>query len=355
VAIPKLLRKVIMINEFLTNESFEVPVITSVKQYINFTDTEKSQFKWLAGGNTFEGINYGPSISDGNSGFNFPNFINGEQALAMQRNSFIEQSMYLSVGTYVFSMYFISRRGTENNPILISLDGAVLTTLNQLVTSWTLFTSTFNVLEEGNKLIRLEGTSTTDLTTGIDLVAVARKQETITPFSLTSSETTIDTYEGVESYKNGTYIVSNSSQLDSNTDGYGVYSTSGNPWYSAKKYANFNGEYLGTVVTTLQDGTTIRGEYLQIELPFMFSLSSYELKGENGTISNNRTLPINFYMVGSLNNEVWVLVDEYFNPDGIQNPLIVENPKSYIYYRIIVNATQSLDYTNISFLKFTGN
>jgi hypothetical protein len=183
VAIQKLLRKVIMINEFLTNESFELPLITGFKLYGDFTDNEKLLFKWNAGGN-LASIAKGPAISNGQAGFNFPAFINGEQALAMQSTSFIEQSIYLDVGTYVFSMYHISRNGTDNNPLKISLGGKLLTTLNQVVTNWTLFTYTFNVLEAGNKLIRIEGTATTDLTTGIDLVALALKPffQDVSPF-----------------------------------------------------------------------------------------------------------------------------------------------------------------------------
>jgi hypothetical protein len=172
-----------MINEFLTNESFELPLITGFKQYSNLSDLEKTEFKLVSGGND----GFGAVISDGGTGYGFPNFINGEQALAIQKNAFIEQTIYLDIGTYVFSMYHISRTNngsTENNPLKISLDGTVLTTLNQVVTNWTLFTYTFNVLEAGNKLIRIEGTETGDLTTGIDLVAVALKPffQDVVPF-----------------------------------------------------------------------------------------------------------------------------------------------------------------------------
>jgi hypothetical protein len=343
--------KVIILNEFLQNSSFEVPIISGAKSYNALTDSEKLKFKWLSGGN----FNNGVAISDGGTGYGFPTFVTGQQALAITHDSYIEQLIYLNVGTYIFSTYFISRFGNENNPINISIDDVLLTNINQVVTTWTLFTYEFNILEEGNKLIRLEGTSPGDITTGIDLVGISRKPETITPFPLTSLKTTVDTYEGAESYKNGIYFVSNSSSLGPDTTGFGVYSTSGQTWYSANKYFNFNGSYNGTVVTILQDGTELKGEYLQIRLPFAFTLSSYELRGEGNSTSNNRTLPIRFYMVGSIDGKEWFLVDEYYNPDAIINPLIVEVPKPYVFYRLIVNATKNINYVNISFLKFTGN
>jgi hypothetical protein len=175
VAIPKLLKYIIMDNEFLKNESFEVPNINGIKSYNDMTTLEKEQFKWVGGGNIFNGQEQGPRISDGGSGFGFPNYINGEQALAMQRTSFIEQTIYLNVGTYVFSTYYIGRNGTENNPIQVSINGTIITTIDQVRNTWTLFTHTFNILVAEDKILRLEGTSEEDLTTGIDLVALSRK------------------------------------------------------------------------------------------------------------------------------------------------------------------------------------
>jgi hypothetical protein len=91
----------------------------------------------------------------------------------MHRRCFIQQLIYLNIGTYVFSTYFISIKGTENNPIQVSINDEILTTINQVANTWILFTHTFNILEAGNKLLRLEGLSQGDLTTGIDLVALS--------------------------------------------------------------------------------------------------------------------------------------------------------------------------------------
>jgi len=158
-------------NEFIMNESFESPVISPTKKYKDMTEIEKEEFKWVAGG----GLNgEGPTISDGDSGYVFPTFVTGQQALAMRATSFIQQDIYLNIGTYIFSTYFISRNGTQNNPIEISINGTVITTINQVVDYWKLFTHTFDILIAGNKTLRLEGTSEGDVTIGIDLVALSR-------------------------------------------------------------------------------------------------------------------------------------------------------------------------------------
>jgi hypothetical protein len=165
------LADVLLPNTFIDNESFESPSIDGIKGYSDLTEVEKEEFKWVAGGNG----GAGPRISDGGSDFGFPSYINGEQALAMQSTSFIEQTLHLNIGTYVFSTYFISRNGEQNNPIEVSINGEIITTIDQVEDDWKLFTHTFDIVEAGNKTLRLEGLAEGDLTTGIDLVAVSKR------------------------------------------------------------------------------------------------------------------------------------------------------------------------------------
>jgi hypothetical protein len=61
VAIPKLLKYIIMENEFLKNDSFESPFIENLKYYNGFTNLEKQTFKWISGGNNANGGS-GPAI-----------------------------------------------------------------------------------------------------------------------------------------------------------------------------------------------------------------------------------------------------------------------------------------------------
>jgi hypothetical protein len=173
VATPKLLKNIIMVNEFIENESFEFPNIESHKYYGSFTQSEKEQFKWISGGNA-AATGYGAAISDGGTGFEFPNYINGQQALAMQSTSFIEQTIYLVAGTYEFSLYYMGKNNGIVNPIQIFINQELITTITKQVSGWTLFTYTFNILVAEDKTLRLEGTSEGDVTTGIDLIALSK-------------------------------------------------------------------------------------------------------------------------------------------------------------------------------------
>jgi hypothetical protein len=353
VAIPKLLIKVIMINEFILNDSFEFPIISESKSYISLTESEKLQFEWLGGGNS----NNGPSISDGSTGYGFPSFVTGSQALAMQSTSFIEQIIYLNVGTYIFSTYFISRFGTQNNPIAISIDGNILTTINQVVNSWTLFTYTFDILEEGNKKIRLEGTSTSDLTTGIDLVAIAYRTFSYTPVKnpFTSANLTIN--DSTNPNQNGNYIASHSSD-----QGYGNFWNAfngtklDNAFISASNYG-ITGNYNGTFSTSATDSSmntlSYLGEWLQIKLPNPILLKRYSLIGRFGAPRADMKI---WYLLGSNNGITWDLIDsqdistrDYWTPffnNKIASNFDVSTTNSYSYYRVVINFVFPYNETN---------
>jgi hypothetical protein len=51
--------------------------------------------------------------------------ISGENCIAIESDSYFEQTINFGAGQYVFSMYYISRYGTESNPIVISIGGLV--------------------------------------------------------------------------------------------------------------------------------------------------------------------------------------------------------------------------------------
>jgi hypothetical protein len=176
VAIPKLFKKLLMVNEILVNESFEFPNSLSNGQplYRELSEEEKKAFVWFSAGN-YQGTAGCRIVSSTNY---FPPFVDGTQAIDIQLTSYIEQTIYLGIGTYIFSTYYVSFNGVENNPIQVSINGQVLTTIRKLVNNWTLFTHTFNILKAENKLLRLEGLNAQpefeNSRTGIDLVALSK-------------------------------------------------------------------------------------------------------------------------------------------------------------------------------------
>jgi hypothetical protein len=129
-------------NDSILNSSFESP-ITPFKYYGAFTSDELAIFVWSAGGNPNNSNpnsnNTGPAISSPGNEFAFPINQTGNQVLAIQSTSFIQQSVFLNAGTYIVSLYYVSRtdQGTELNPINISIDSTIIYTIDIAKTEWT--------------------------------------------------------------------------------------------------------------------------------------------------------------------------------------------------------------------------
>ena len=156
----------------LQNTSFESPLITTIS-YVYYDDlslAQKQNFKWVAGGNLM--IQLGPILINDTTvwGFTVP-FPSGNQFLALQSTSFIEQSMYMTTGLHTISFYYHTRIGGTGNPINIVIDNSIIgTTSSVVVNSWTLLSQTFTIPISGTVTVKLEGTLST--TTGIDNIIV---------------------------------------------------------------------------------------------------------------------------------------------------------------------------------------
>ena len=158
----------------LQNTSFESPLL-STNSYVYYGDltlAQKQNFKWTAGGNL--ALPLGPILINNITvwGFTIP-FPSGNQCLALQSTSFIEQTMFMTAGIHTISFYYHTRIfiGETGNPINISIDNSIIgTTSSVAVNSWTFFSQTFTTLISGNVIVKLEGTLST--TTGIDNIII---------------------------------------------------------------------------------------------------------------------------------------------------------------------------------------
>ena len=156
----------------LQNTSFESPLITT-NSYVYYGDlslAQKQNFKWVAGGNIV--LPQGPILINITTvwGFTVP-FPSGNQCLALQSTSFIEQSMYMTTGLHTISFYYHSITGDLGNPINILMNNTIIgTTSTVAVNSWTLFSQTFTTPISGNVNVKIEGTLST--TTAIDNIIV---------------------------------------------------------------------------------------------------------------------------------------------------------------------------------------
>jgi hypothetical protein len=341
-------------NTFILNDSFEVPLIDTFKSYEDMTGEEKEAFKWTAGG--IDGTN--PKISNGGAGFRFPDLIDGGvQSLAMQNKCFIQQDIYFYVGVYVFSTYFYSRNGEQNNPIQVSINDEIITTINEVATEWKLFTHTFYILQEGNKILKLEGTKDGDLTTGIDLVTLSRKIFPYIPIPNDTFTSNTETRGKVEGY------ITSSSSVGYGREAFQAFNGDGeNMWHSndiggTTYNDNDNGEYIGEYTTDVSY-ESISGEWLQIELPFAIILKSFFIQIG---YSLAERYPRKFTLAGSNDGIKWDKIDSQtllVNPDAVERNLneylTSSNSISYLYYRLITEALFGGDTIAISQFNLNG-
>ena len=156
----------------LQNTSFESPSITtnSYLYYNSFTQTQKDNFKWTAGGNWIDP--QGPVLVNGVTVWGFSNpYPSGNQCIGLQSSSFIQQSMYLTSGQHTISLYYHTRAMYDGNPINILMNNIIIGTFGSVaVNAWTFYSQTFMIPISGIIIVKLEGISSS--TTGIDNIIV---------------------------------------------------------------------------------------------------------------------------------------------------------------------------------------
>lgn len=171
-----------------------------------------------------------------------------------------------------------------------------------------------------------------------------------------TSINTPTTFTALESHLNGTYNVYNS----------GSYTNTGD--YTARNSINYtqpsnNGWLSNTSTpssTTLNTGTVITGEWISVQLPFNFIVTSYKLTD----ITTYSRWPKVFYLLGSNNGSTWYQLDYtsltstpttiYTNAKGNQvysTTKAVTTINSYKYFRVVVNLSNvdtSYEITNFT-------
>ena len=160
----------------LQNTSFESPLITtnSFLYYNSFTQTQKDNFKWTAGGNWLDP--QGPVMVNSVTVWGFSNpypypYPSSNQCIGLQSSSFIQQSMYLASGQHTISLYYHTRSMDNANSINILMNNTIIGTVGTVaVDSWTFYSQTFTIPIPGIVIVKLEGASST--TTAVDNIIV---------------------------------------------------------------------------------------------------------------------------------------------------------------------------------------
>src|SRR4029079_17873288 len=166
------------------------------------------------------------------------------------------------------------------------------------------------------------------------------------PSGMTADSTVISG----QAYGNGTYVSSASSVYSATNAAYRVFDNSiygtayasGNPTYDS-----VSGLYINSV-TTIVDGVTYYGEWLQIQIPAAIVLTNYTIYG----VPNTNSLHVrDLILCASNDGSTWTFVDQksqlvwpYADPTfrnfSVTRPLI----KPYTYYRFICRAITSGTY-----------
>jgi len=176
------------------------------------------------------------------------------------------------------------------------------------------------------------------------------------PAPLSSSATT--TLTG-QTYGNGTYTPSSGSFMTGRPP-WQVFNKSSNAlsiWTSAtESYSSSTGNYTGALTTTLANGATITGEWLQIQLPQSIILQNFIIAPTPGTFTQSSTTyswaqvrsPNTFTIVGSENGTSWQIVYSITNVNtwdtsgagASKTFTVTASPTTpvYKYYRMVIRS-----------------
>ena len=180
------------------------------------------------------------------------------------------------------------------------------------------------------------------------------KNITPLPSLFRSTLLTISGVIGDKAFQNGNYVSSSSSNYDANFQSYLAYNGSvstgrGDAWVSGNgSYSISTGQCIKTTVTTLTDGTTVKGEWLGLNIPNPLIITNYSILVRNVDMVslNKNTGPTSWSIVGS-NTGIdgsWVQLDRQIVPSSswhLKTILTVFSLTpvptiAYSYYRIII-------------------
>ena len=119
---------------------------------------------------------------------------------------------------------------------------------------------------------------------------------------------------------------------------------------------NNNGAHLNTNhVTTLTDGTSYQGEWLQLQMPTSIIPSSYKLQPRPNDVTNYGGIrsPLEFVLVGSNNGSDWELVDSQNLGtwgSSVTRSFNVTSTMPFSYYRLVVQRLDTSSYSSFFYV-----
>jgi fibronectin-binding autotransporter adhesin len=161
----------------LSNPSFEAPLLSSNSHIYTgaMNAGQQAAFVWTTGGNP---VGPGPALQNASTAWGYTPAPNGVQAVSLQRNSYVSQTVdFPSPGIYVLN-WSAQRRGNQINPAVVQLDGvAVYDWTAPSGSLWTPFSTLLNITTAGTHTITFAGTVVgSDQSVGIDNIGLVGSQ-----------------------------------------------------------------------------------------------------------------------------------------------------------------------------------
>ena len=377
----------VLVNNSSANYNFALPSQASVPNFFTYYGVNGVN-NW----NNTAGINFVVSASTSNFG-SFTTCPYGQYLIAQcgdTTTGYISQTLYLSATTYTLSFWAAVRSGGLYNPaqqvsVLVDDTTCYTSSFTTSSTAWTQYTFDFTVQVTGfhtiyfNFFTSIIGTPT-DTSIGITQISVYYNNntygsifnsftpapsisgnftDTLANYSgkmlifptitdgnpsttiLTGIYTTITGITGTQSFMNGTYIANDSGNYGSAWTAFNLFNGSTETGFHSPSatYSATDGTYTGSKSKTIS-GTVVLGEWMTIQFPYKFILTSYTTTVRTGY---DGRAPSSWKIGGSNDGTLWTLLNSQTNITTGVNTFLVSNTTQYSYYVIVVSKITGLD------------
>jgi hypothetical protein len=263
----------------------------------------------------------------------------------------IDKTSVSTGSTVTVKLYSLLLAGT---PVPYVISGDVVLTGGNLTGYYTApyQSITYTITSGTSASISITGGNTVNFTIVTPVSAIPA------PTAFSSNTLTVTGQTGTNTYKNGTYIAAASSYdgssdvwkcLNNSTTDYwhSDYMNSGqnyytsNPYDSATPVASYIGGGSAYYYNTIIDGVSYAGEWIQIQLPYQFLITSYSLTTRPTFTWAQRGFK-KFYIAGSNNGFTWYMVntqdlDNTTAPTSNTQSFSVSTTNRFSYYRMVIN------------------
>ena len=300
------------------------------KKYIEMFNTSQ---------NLFRSINNIISIDDGEGGV-----LEGG-ALAVN-NITIGNNISISGNLNVGTNTLLNNLTVNTNTNLDTLNVSGVTTLGNTLLSNRDIITTGNLIV-GNSLIQgynnIAGLSIHPTNNLITQSVIATP---ISGYSISSNNFSLTGYTGSNSYLNGTYSISSSSQFTL-FNSYNAFNDDALTWSCIPNIYDFSTGIYGGSTYTITTGGNIYGEWLQINFPYGLTINGYQLQTANaGGV-------MNFSLVGSMYGLNWNVIDtNSISITNITNQTLTsftisQSLPAYNYFRLICTKSYGATYCQV--------